>query len=277
MTFPRVYKKGAPKTFARNEKGELINIDYDKTTERQNRVMPTEQEIEAVLLKADKLDGLYFQLRAKALVSLVKIFGKRRGEITRLCLTDLTIESTSFLYITFTLEKKYKRGFAQYVKYLERYDDQQLTQPYYKLQEGFEKWQQTKEGSRTKNPRVTKGVLTSDKFAQHVITYWEYMKQHYPKAKFLFPSGKTLFGKSYIVNNDKALSGQQLLNIAEELDPSIWLHLYRKLKGSQVAKKYGRTLDSAYQVKEVLNLEKVETALVYVEQNCPRIETGEAT
>jgi predicted phosphoadenosine phosphosulfate sulfurtransferase len=84
-----------------------------------------------------------------------------------------------------------------------------------------------------------------------------------------------VFGESYKVYNDKALSGRQLLRVIKDLDPNVWLHLFRKLKGSEVARKYGRTLDSAYQVKTTLDLERTETALRYIEEFVPKLETGE--
>ena len=42
-----------------------------------------------------------------------------------------------------------------------------------------------------------------------------------------------------------------------------------------MARKYGRTLDSAYKVKETLDLARTETVLRYIEQFVPKLETGE--
>ena len=276
MTFPRVYKPGHPKTFERNGKGEFINIDIEATEALKNRPMPTEKEIEALLGKADSLKTEFFQLRAKAIIGLVKIFGKRRGELSRLEMSDLTIEN-DFLNVIFTILKKHKKGFFQYLEYLKKQHDPELlnkTLPV--LQQEYEEWILTPEGTRQKAPKRPKQTPLSDKYAKMILDYFEYMQTTYPKSKYLFPSGYTLFGtEKYVIDNDKALSGRQILNIVKELDPETWTHLYRKLKGSEVARKYGRTLDSAIQVKSTLDLERTETALRYIEEFAPKIETGE--
>jgi hypothetical protein len=293
LTFPRVYKEGHPKTFERDpETNELINVDKEATEALQNRPMPTEQEIDLILAKADKLEPEYFKLRAKAIIALIKIFGKRRAELGLLEPKDLTFEG-EFLYVFFTICKKSKRGLFQYLKFLKKQGDPALLdKPLPVLEAECREWNKTKEGSRTKLYRRQKATPLSDKFAKLIIAYYEYMKAEYYdpateqwKIKFLFPSGKEMFGADYYVSTDKAISGRQLLAIYKELDPLViidgkiisggWLHLYRKLKGSQVARKYGRTLDSAYQVKTTLDLERTETALRYIEDFVPKLETGE--
>ena len=42
--------------------------------------------------------------------------------------------------------------------------------------------------------------------------------------------------------------------------------LFRELKGADVTKAYGRTLESVYQVKEALDLESEQTAYYYVKR-----------
>lgn len=266
-----------PKTFARDATGVFLNIDVAATEARKNRAVPTEKEIETLLAKADKLDTEFFRLRAKAIIGLEKIYGKRRAELSLLQIADLTIEG-EFLYVFFTICKKSKRGFFQYLATLKKQGNPELlNKPLPILQQEAKQWNLTPEGSRTKLYRRQKMTPTSDKYAQLIIEYWEFVKETYPDSKFLFPSGVNFFGESWIVNNDKALSGRQLLNIVKELDPSIWMHLYRKLKGSEVARKYGRTLDAAFAVKDTLDLERIETAMHYIEEFVPKMETGEVT
>lgn len=276
MTFPRIYKPGHPKTFERDpETKEFINIDTEATAEYQNRAMPTKDEIEDILSKADSLETTYFQLRAKAIIGLVKIFGKRRAELSLLAMTDLTIEN-DLLTINFTILKKHKKGLFQYFQFLKkRGDPELLNKPLPILEQECKDWNKTKEGSRLKKYNRQKQTPITDKFARFIIDYFEYVREAYPTAKFLFPSGKTLFGTTYLVNAEKALSGRQILNIVKELDSNVWMHLFRKNKGSEVARKYGRTLDSAVMVKSTLDLERTETALRYIEEFVPKLETGE--
>jgi hypothetical protein len=44
------------------------------------------------------------------------------------------------------------------------------------------------------------------------------------------------------------------------------MHLFRETKGAEVAKKFGRTLNSIYEVKEALDLEDESTAWNYVKR-----------
>jgi hypothetical protein len=267
MTNPRIYKEDKPKTFE--------NINREATEQFKNRLMPTEKEIENLLKKADTLETRYFQLRAKAIIGLVKIYGKRRAELCLLEQKDIIIDDKT-LYVSFTILKKSKRGLFQYLEFLRKKGDPELlNKPYPVLQQEHKLWNQTKEGSRLKRYIRQKQTPTSDKYAMLIIDYYNYLQAAYPTAKFFFPSGKSLFGYEYLINKDKALTGRQILNIIKQLDPNVWMHLFRKNKGSEVARKYGRTLDSAFQVKETLDLERTETALRYIEEFVPKVETGE--
>ena len=268
MTNPRVYLKDKPKTFD--------NVDRAATEELKNRPMPTEREIDEILRNADKIKTPYFQLRAKAIVGLVKIFGKRKAELSLLEMSDITIEN-DFLNITFTICKKSKKGLFQYIEFLEKKGDPELlnkTLPI--LRKEHKLWNETPAGYRDKKVRRPKQTPITDKYAKLILNYFRYMQQNYPTANFLFPSGVCLFDGTYIIRKaNKAVSGRHILRIIKELDPNVWMHLFRKLKGSEVARKYGRTLDSAYQVKTTLDLERTETALRYIEEFVPKLETGE--
>jgi integrase len=267
MTNPRIYKQNKPKTFE--------NIDEEATALYRNRPILTEQEIETLLAKADQLETEYFQLRAKALIGFFKIFGKRRAELTLLEVTDLNLNG-EYLEVTFTICKKFKRGFFQYLKYLKKQNSHDLlNKSLPELQEQHKVWNETTEGTKYKTVRRPKQTPVTDKYAKLIIAYLAYMAEHYPATKYVFPSGKIVFGETYVIHKDRALSGRQLLNIIKHLDPNVWLHLFRKGKGSEVARKYGRTLDSAFQVKQTLDLERTETALRYIEEFVPKLETGE--
>ena len=73
-----------------------------------------------------------------------------------------------------------------------------------------------------------------------------------------------VFGESYKIIGDKHLSGSHLLELVKQLDPTVWLHLFRETKGSEIAKRLGHTLTAIYAVKDVLDLEKESTAYRYV-------------
>jgi len=63
----------------------------------KNREIPTNREIDGMLEKAELIPNRYFRLRVKALIALVKKFGKRRKELSILERADLKREG-HFLY-----------------------------------------------------------------------------------------------------------------------------------------------------------------------------------
>jgi hypothetical protein len=250
-------------------------LDEEATEARKNRNSITDEEIQSMLKKADKIENKYFKLRAKAIVALAKIFGNRRNEIASLKITDLKIEGSE-LVVTFTLSKKRKRGLFQYTKFLEskikkgemlHSELESKTQK--QLSDEWEKWQLTKEGVHVKVIKSLKSEELTSPFVQIIIEYWEYVKNNFPNAKFLFPTGKAIYSK-YMVNNEEHLQGQSLLLIVKDLNPDLWLHLFRELKGGEVAKAFGRTIQSVYEVKDTLDLEKEETAWGYVKRSVPK-------
>jgi integrase len=273
ITNPRVYRKGEPKTFK--------NVDQEASKALRERPILSEQEVIEMLSKADEIKNMYFRLRVKALIGLLKVFGKRRIELILLEMSDLKDEN-GFLFVNFTIAKKHKLGLFQYIKYLEAQIKKGLmvkaeldSKTHIQLQTEWRKWVLTEEGYRIKKIRKPKATPLTDKYAQLIFEYYEYMKTHYPKSKFLFPSGTEVFGTSYTINVEKALSGRQLLRLTKPLNPQVWLHLFRKTKGERTAQLYGRTLSSVAMVKDTLDLSSDVVAMKYVDNAVPKIETGE--
>jgi len=180
-------------------------------------------EILAMLKKADEIKNEYFRLRVKALIGLLKKFGKRRIEIARLKRSNLEVKE-DYLYVTFTLAKKRKDNLTSLHK-----------------------------------------VSCRDFYAKLIIEYMEHLKQHVPNTVYLFPSGKAVF-ESYIILPDKHLSGRQLLRLVKQLNPRAWMHLFRERLGGEIAERMGRTIGAVEEVKDVLDLEKEETAWHYVKR-----------
>jgi len=84
-------------------------------------------------------------------------------------------------------------------------------------------------------------VSIEDKYAKLVLEYLEYLKAHNPEGIFLFPSGKAVFDH-YLIINDKPLSGSQLLRLIKPLNHRLWLHLFREMKGAEIARDKGNNL-----------------------------------
>lgn len=216
-----------------------------------------------MITEADKIKNDYFRLRAKAVVALAEKFGKRRSEIACLARKDLKVEDR-LLYVTFTLSKKHKRGFFQFLKVLEKTNPAALDKPLGMLKLEWKAWTQTEEGHSVRQDLRTKSIDRSDRFARLIIEYMNYMDAKYPHAKFLFPAGMTIFGQTYKIFENEHLSGRQMLRLIKLLNPSAWMHLFRETKGGTIAKAEGRTLKAVYDVKETLDLENEETAYRYV-------------
>lgn len=133
----------------------------------KNREIPTNKEIDAMLEKADLIPNNYFRLRMKCLVALVKKFSKRRKELAILERSDLKREG-HFLYVTFTIAKKHKKGLFQYFKFLKKTNPSGLNKPYPELYAEWQTWRETELGQHVKVERRTKRVNTRDKYAKMI-------------------------------------------------------------------------------------------------------------
>lgn len=195
----------------------------------QRKDVLSDREIEAMIVKADRLKPEYFRLRAKALVALF-ITGKRRAEVATLEKTDLKIEE-KFLYITFTVVKKRKK--------------------------------------KVLSTRRTKRFPITSKYAHYIMKYQAYMKKHHPKCQYLFPSTHSIFGSALAFYKNKHISGRQILRIIKQLNPKAWPHLFRETRGAEVVRADERkrgeaSLMTVYRVKRALDLESATTAWNYI-------------
>jgi integrase len=238
-------------------------IDKAATKELRNRGPLTNEEIDLMLSEANKIEQDYFRLRVKALIGLVKKFGKRRSEVASLERENLKIKNGK-LFVTFTLNKKHKKGFFQYLKWQEKNSPAEMEKPLAQLKLQWKIWTETEAGYRVREEKRTKSVDVNDKYAKLIVGYLEFLERTYPEAKYVFPSGAEVFGESYIIFPDEHLSGRQLLRLIKPLNENAWLHLFRETKGAEIAREKGRTLDAVYSVRETLDLENETTAYRYV-------------
>lgn len=164
---------------------------------RENRqTMISEIEFQDALNHAKEIKNDFLRLRALAILSVLRLTGKRRGEIAILPLENLKPEGR-FLNVSFILEKKRKEKVLQ------------------KL--------------------ATKSLQLSDTLTQNIMAYLEYLKKLEPKPKFWLPRAKSVFG-SIIVLTDSHISGRQVFNIVRGLSETIWPHLFRETVASDVIK-----------------------------------------
>jgi integrase len=241
----------------------------------KDRGILTDEETDAMIDNADLILNPYFQLRAKAIIAFGKIFGKRRGEIAQVLLNDLKI-GTEYLLVIFTLEKKQKKGLFQYLKLLEKNNPTALNKPLSELQVEWREWQKTKEGHKIKQVKAPHEVALTDKYTHYILDYHTYLTENYggPELKYVFPSGRMVYGETYQVLGENHLSGSQILRIIKPLDETAWMHLFRDTKGAQIAQEKGRTIDAVYEVKDTLDLEREETAWHYIHRYAAKRQTG---
>jgi len=265
LTNPCVYVKDENGKTLLNAEGKRV-VDKDATAAYKNRPILSTEEIDMMLQAADQRPTEYFQLRAKAIVALAKKFGKRRSEIARLERSKIAVTNQD-IEVTFSLSKKRKRGLFQYMQWCEKHDPEALkTLTNEELKQRWREWQQTEEGHKVKNAESLMSISIDDKYAAFILNYLAYIDANCKESKFLFPSGLTVFGDTYVIYPDQHISGSQILRILKPLNLSAWAHLFRETKGAEVARKFGRTLNSIYEVKEALDLENESTAWNYVKR-----------
>jgi integrase len=241
----------------------------------KNRPNLSDADVRAMVKKAETFKNLYFRHRAKALVGLLKKFGKRRQEIVTLRVSDLEVKE-GFLYVTFTLVKKRKLGLAQYIRLMRKKNPDALNKPFIQVSTDWEEWKRTEEGYRLKELKRIKKFSVKDRYVKYILTYLDYLRRQYPKAEFLFPSGQAIFGsENYTVYDTEHLNGRGLLRIIKQLDPTAWVHLFRETKGAEIAQKYPQTLTAIAHVRDGLDLEKEETAYRYVRRYSAQEIEGE--
>jgi len=162
--------------------------------ERQKVI--TDEEFSEALRNAEKIPNEFLRLRAKAVLCLFRLTGKRRGEIAVLPLENFKVEK-GFLNITFILEKKRKGHVLQKLS--------------------------------------TKSVSLTHPLVKPILEYLEYLNNMKPKPKYFLPQAKPVFGY-IVINPDKHISGRQVFNVVRNCSESIWCHLFRETVASDIIK-----------------------------------------
>lgn len=246
-----------------NPKAEYKDRDILSTEEIDLMIEAADTVIIQPISARTKKPNPFYVLRAKALIAIVKKFGKRRIEIGRLRRKDINTVGDS-LEFTFTIAKKHKKGLFQYMKKIKETDPNILEKSLPEIKKLWLQWQQTEQGHSLKIETALQSIELTDKYTPFILDYLNFLEQNCPNAQFVFPTTRLVFGESLIISDSMHLSGSQLLRIIKPLNESAWLHLFRETKGAEIAKKYGRTIASVTEVKESLDLENESTAYVYV-------------
>jgi len=190
----------------------------------EKKTVISDEEFEEMLLKADGILDSFFRLRAKALLCVLRLNGKRREEIALLERSDFKIEE-SFLNITFTLLKKRKGTVI--------------------------------------SKQSIKSIPLKDPLTKPILEYLEYLDSLKPKPRFFLPRVKSFFGEGYEILSEEHVSGRQVFNIVRSLSSSVWCHLFRETVASDVIKQ-DSSIIGAFKVQRRLDLEDHRTGLRYL-------------
>jgi integrase len=192
-----------------------------------------DSELEEMLAKAEALSSEFLRLRALAIVSLLRLTGKRRGEIAMLSLGDFKTSQrengseNEFLEVTFTLENKRKGNVLQ--------------------------------------RQSTKALPTKDPLTAHIVEYLNYLRRLEPNPKWFLPQCKSVFGSSPLINCDEHIKGRQVFNIVRSLSESVWPHLLRETIAADVVEQDSSLL-AAFKIQRHLDLERFETGFNYLKR-----------
>ena len=162
----------------------------------ERKTVITDSEFQQMLKRASEIKDEFFRLRALALLSILRLTGKRREEIAMLELDGVKVEA-GYLNLTFTLLKKRREVVL----------------------------------TRT----VTKSVPLTDPLTKHILNYVDFLNRLKPKPKYLFPRVKSVFGNNVIIP-DAHITGRQIFNIVRSLSSSVWPHLFRETAASDIIK-----------------------------------------
>lgn len=156
----------------------------------------SDSEFNEALENAENLGSEYFRLRAKAVLSMLRLTGKRRGEIAQLPLDNL-VQKGDFLNVTFILEKKRKGNVLQKLS--------------------------------------TKSLPLHDDLTQHILAYLDYLFCLETRPLYWLPSGRCVFG-NYVILPEKHLSGREVFNIVRQCTDTFWCHLFRETVAADIIK-----------------------------------------
>ena len=203
------------------------------------------------------LEDEFFRLRALAVLCLLRLTGKRREEIAKIQFNFVEVDN-NFLSITFELEKKKRRK-----KICDKYGVVNSKASLFCKKCGSN-ISDIEPNSNKKPDLSTKSIPLTDPLTEHILKYVNNLRDQVKQPKFLFPSGKMVFGNYFLIQNQH-ITGRQIFNIVRGVSELIWPHLFRETVGSEVIKT-DPTIIGAFKVMNRLDLENYETGFHYLKR-----------
>jgi len=124
-----------------------------------------------------------------------------------------------------------------------------------------------KKRTLTRYSTRTKAIPLRDPYAKPVLDYYTHMTENHPDCMYLFPSTKySNLNGTVTLDPDRPLSRTTIWRVVVGAGEEAWPHLFRETVGARVVKRHGDTIDSLFAVKRRLDLERLDTAMRYVER-----------
>jgi hypothetical protein len=234
---------------------------------RENReTVIDDEELSKALHKANAIDDEFFRLRALAVLSLLRLSGKRRTEIAWIPLENFKVEN-DLLTVTFALEKKKRKH-----KKCPACSTKNSSLSSFCKKCGLQ-ISEVPVTFTSKQAKSVKAFLLSDPLTQNLLKYLDYLASLNMIPKFWLPSGKNVFGNYFIIP-DRHLSDREVFNIVRDTSETIWPHLFRETVASDIVKQ-DNSIIAAFKVQKRLDLEDMRTGFNYLQRFAKDIITRE--
>ncbi|MGD0645870.1 MAG: hypothetical protein ABSA75_13270 [Candidatus Bathyarchaeia archaeon] len=214
-------------------------------------------ELGKALDQVNAIDDEYFRLRALAVLSLLRLSGKRRTEIAWIPLENFKLEN-DLLTVTFTLEKKKRKH-----KKCPACSTKNSSLSTFCKKCGL----QISEVHLTftsKQAKSVKAFPLSYPLTQNLLKYMEYLASLNQIPKFWLPSGRSVFGHYFIIP-DQHLSDREVFNIVRNTSETLWPHLFRETVASDIVRQ-DNSIIAAFKVQKRLDLEDMRTGFNYLQR-----------
>lgn len=225
---------------------------------RENReTVIDDTELDKALGQASALKDKYFRLRALAVLSLLRLSGKRRTEISWIPLQNFKVEQ-DLLTVIFTLEKKKRRH-----KKCPNCSAANSSTSLFCKKCGLD-ISKIALVFTSKQAKAVKAFPLADSLTKNILEYLSYLRSLITVPKFWLPSGRCVFG-NYVIVPDQHLSDREVFNIVRETSETIWPHLFRETVASDIVKQ-DNSIIAAFRVQKRLDLEDMRTGFNYLQR-----------
>jgi len=225
---------------------------------RENReTVIDDNELCGALQKARAFKNEYFRLRAIAVLSLLRLSGKRRTEISWIPLENFKVEN-DLLTVTFALEKKKRKD-----KKCPHCNTQNTRASLFCKNCGKD-ISEVQLALTSKQAKAVKAFPLTDPLTRNILEYLNCLYRLSPVPRFWLPSGKSVFG-NYVMIPDRHLSDREVFNVVRETSETLWPHLFRETVASDIVRQ-DNSIIAAFKVQKRLDLEDMRTGFNYLQR-----------